>query len=322
MVAWVTPISIGRADRDRKADFNLDFHRSGLSKESGGVGGDFADLASVALVAGSELAASSAPWIADAVVPLVSAAVGGEVLTSEVVDGIAQVAIAIDTSLRTITQDQVASASLLAFCSEEPTHVVAPLQFGVEEVVAVLDITGEGIGATPVAAFDETRSYCRITIEGRGRTRVPQIVRLPRAMQRWRGRVGLLATLDAVGVARTALEYAGQREQFGRPIESSQAYKHRCATAYIDLFLAQALILRAANDLSRDAESTELALPAAVFSIAKATRICRDAVQLHGGIGFTWEAGLHRYLKRPRASRVMATGRSDVARRLRREWFS
>lgn len=116
-----------------------------------------------------------------------------------------------------------------------------------------------------------------------------------------------LVMSDAAGAARPALartvEYAQIREQFGRPIGSFKAYKHRSATAFVDLKLAQSVAFRAANSDSFESAS-RYALASAIEATASATRVCMYAIQLHSGIAYSWESGLHRYLRRSRADEI------------------
>jgi alkylation response protein AidB-like acyl-CoA dehydrogenase len=116
--------------------------------------------------------------------------------------------------------------------------------------------------------------------------------------------VGVVAlAADAMGAAHRAfdmsLEYAKQREQFGRPIGSFQAIKHKLADMYVLATGAEAAIEAAADSLDRgDPSARRKAAAAALFGRGAAARIAGDAVQIHGGIGFTWEHDAHILLKR------------------------
>ncbi|MER7175767.1 acyl-CoA dehydrogenase family protein [Streptomyces mesophilus] len=109
--------------------------------------------------------------------------------------------------------------------------------------------------------------------------------------------VGLLTAAEQLGsAARTtemAVQYAGEREQFGAPIGSFQAVKHLCAQMLARTELARAAVYAAAvtGDLADIAGAKLLADEAAV-------RCARDCLQVHGGMGFTWEADVHLHLKR------------------------
>jgi alkylation response protein AidB-like acyl-CoA dehydrogenase len=118
-------------------------------------------------------------------------------------------------------------------------------------------------------------------------------------------RLRLLAglALEAVGVAQRALElgveYVSQREQFGKKIGTYQAVSHPLADTYVETELARSLAYWAAWAVAEDDERAPLAVAAAKAQAAEtAVAACERAIQVHGGIGFTWEHPLHRYYKR------------------------
>jgi alkylation response protein AidB-like acyl-CoA dehydrogenase len=109
--------------------------------------------------------------------------------------------------------------------------------------------------------------------------------------------------IEACGVSRRALEYAIEhartREQFGKPIGVYQAVSHPLADAYTRLELARSLALWAAWCVAEDDDQAPIAAAAAKASAAEAAvQVCETAIQVHGGIGFTWEHVLHRMYKR------------------------
>jgi alkylation response protein AidB-like acyl-CoA dehydrogenase len=109
--------------------------------------------------------------------------------------------------------------------------------------------------------------------------------------------------LEACGVARRALEYAiehvSAREQFGKQIGVYQAVSHPVADAYTGLELARSLSLWAAWCVAEGDDQAPLAAAAAKASASEtAVTVCETAIQVHGGIGFTWEHELHRLYKR------------------------
>jgi alkylation response protein AidB-like acyl-CoA dehydrogenase len=124
-------------------------------------------------------------------------------------------------------------------------------------------------------------------------------------------RLRLLAALavEAVGVAQKALElgveYVSQREQFGKKIGAYQAVAHPLADTYVETELARSLAYWAAWCVAQESEQHGAQVPvAAVVAAAKAqtaetaVAACERSIQVHGGIGFTWEHVLHRYYKR------------------------
>ncbi|MFF5938487.1 acyl-CoA dehydrogenase family protein [Streptomyces sp. NPDC012508] len=115
---------------------------------------------------------------------------------------------------------------------------------------------------------------------------------------------------EAIGAAQAALdrtvEYVGSREQFGRPVGSFQAVKHRVADLYVQVEAARSLTYGAAREPAIGA----LALAAALEALRT---VAGETIQLHGGIGFTWEHEAHLYIKRATADELLF----GPARRLR-----
>ncbi len=133
-----------------------------------------------------------------------------------------------------------------------------------------------------------------------------------------RGAVG--AAAEMLGAARRCLDmavgYAKVREQFGQPIGSFQAIRHKCADMLLEVENAHAAVYYAAWALDAGAEDAELAASVAKAYVGDAARkVCGEAIQVHGGIGFTWEYDLHLYFKRAKALEPMY-GDGDYHREL------
>ncbi|MET9767452.1 acyl-CoA dehydrogenase family protein [Streptomyces sp. NPDC006415] len=154
-----------------------------------------------------------------------------------------------------------------------------------------------GLVRTRLTALDETRPLARVELrdtpaELLGADDTADVAAALAAAGRT---AAAILAAEAVGTAASALErtveYVKAREQFGRAVGSFQAVKHRLADLYVRVEAARS----AAYHAARDAEAGPLALAQAL----EAARITTgEAVQLHGGIGFTWEHEAHRYLKR------------------------
>ncbi|MGW1296254.1 acyl-CoA dehydrogenase family protein [Streptomyces sp. NPDC002533] len=154
-----------------------------------------------------------------------------------------------------------------------------------------------GLVRTRLTALDETRPLARLELrdtpaEPLGADDTADAAAALAAAGRT---AAAILAAEAVGTAASALErtveYVKTREQFGRAIGSFQAVKHRLADLYVRVEAARS----AAYHAARDPEAGPLALAQAL----EAARITTgEAVQLHGGIGFTWEHEAHRYLKR------------------------
>lgn len=133
---------------------------------------------------------------------------------------------------------------------------------------------------------------------------------------RLRGLAGY--ALEAVGIAQHALDlslqHAKERQQFGKPIGSYQAVSHQVADTYMGVELARSVSYWAAWSVATsDPQAPVAAASAKAYAAEAAVAACERAIQVHGGIGFTWEHVLHRYYKR--AQWIEATG--GTARRHR-----
>jgi alkylation response protein AidB-like acyl-CoA dehydrogenase len=118
--------------------------------------------------------------------------------------------------------------------------------------------------------------------------------------------VHVASAAEAVGVAARVTEmtvaYAKERKQFGRPIGSYQAVSHACAQMFLETEGARAIVYWAAWALDHEPETAPLAAASAkAYASDAAVNVTRTALQLHGGIGFTWEHDLHLFLKRAEA---------------------
>jgi len=123
-----------------------------------------------------------------------------------------------------------------------------------------------------------------------------------------RGAVG--AAAEMLGAARRCLDmavgYAKVREQFGQPIGSFQAIRHKCSEMLLEVENSHSAVYYAAWALDAKAEDAELAASVAKAYVGDASRkVCGEAIQVHGGIGFTWEYDLHIYFKRAKALEPM-----------------
>jgi alkylation response protein AidB-like acyl-CoA dehydrogenase len=110
-------------------------------------------------------------------------------------------------------------------------------------------------------------------------------------------------SLEAVGISakvlELAIEYAKERQQFGKPIGTYQAVSHRLSDTYVETELARSLAYWAAWCVAENDEQVDIACAAAkAYCGDAAVAACERSIQVHGGIGFTWEHVLHEYYKR------------------------
>jgi alkylation response protein AidB-like acyl-CoA dehydrogenase len=156
-----------------------------------------------------------------------------------------------------------------------------------------------GAQVEPVTALDPTRRLFRVS----GGEREP----LGGDVEHGRLRVIATNAAESVGVAQRALEmavaYAKERRQFERPIGSNQAVSHACAQMLLEVEGARAAVYWAAWALDHEHETAPLAVACAKSYAGDAgRRVPRAALQVHGGIGFTWDHDLHFFLKRGEAN--------------------
>ncbi|MBF8192381.1 acyl-CoA/acyl-ACP dehydrogenase [Nonomuraea sp. K274] len=156
----------------------------------------------------------------------------------------------------------------------------------------------EGAAVAVVPSFDLTRPVATVTFE-RATARRVGACDLAGVL---RFAAGLLAS-EQLGVAEwcldTTLAYVKERHQFARPIGSFQAIKHRLADLWLDVVRARAAARGAASDTSAVSVAVAQSWNAAV-----AVHAAEEALQLHGGIGMTWEHPVHLYLKRAKATEM------------------
>ncbi len=147
----------------------------------------------------------------------------------------------------------------------------------------------------PVELIDATRSYAKVSASAGDP--------LPGEVEAAADRSVVALAAELTGIAQRALEiaveYAKERQQFGRPIGAYQAVSHRCAGMLYDTEEARSLTYYAAWCADAEPESLPLAASMAKARASDAAwRVTNDAVQVLGGIGFTWEHDIHFFLKR------------------------
>jgi alkylation response protein AidB-like acyl-CoA dehydrogenase len=166
--------------------------------------------------------------------------------------------------------------------------------------VAVVAAPGGGVTVEVPQNLDPTRRSARVTLDG-----APAVV-IPGARAAMLDVARLIFGAEATGIAREctdqAAAYAKVREQFGRPIAMYQAVKHHCANMLVAVELATAAVWDAARAASRDDKEFSLtAAMAAALALPAADLDANLNIQVHGGIGFTWEHDAHLYLRRATA---------------------
>lgn len=164
-----------------------------------------------------------------------------------------------------------------------------------------------GVSVAAHMTMDQTRPYATVTLSG---AEGDPLADGAAAMQAARDAGWVCVAAEALGGAQEALDrtvaYAKERVQFGRAIGSFQAYKHRLADMMIEIEQARSAVYWAACAVDEQSPDAPLALHAAKSFAADTYFKCAgDMIQLHGGIGFTWEHDAHLFFKRARAIQSM-----------------
>ncbi len=188
------------------------------------------------------------------------------------------------------------------------------------EDVVVVDATADGVRVEVPVNLDPTRRSARVTLDG---AVVDVLVGGARALT---DLARVLLGAEATGVASECTEqaaaYAKVRVQFGRPIATFEAVKHHCANMLVATELATAAVWDAARAAGEGGDQFSLAAAEAVALALVAADECANLnIQVHGGIGFTWEHDAHLYLRRATALEAIAGGEAaarDVTDHVRR----
>lgn len=295
---------------------DLGLFGAAVAEEYGGAGGAVADLcamideAAYALIPGPVASTAVATLVIDEPALLAGLCTGG--LT-------AGVAVAADVREHS------------GRVSGEVEHVLGGLPTGLlvlpaDDHVVVVDAASPGVAVEPLRATDFSRPLARATLRG------APAFRLAVSRRRFVDLAATVLAAEAAGVARwtlhAAAEYAKVREQFDRPIGSFQAIKHMCAEMLLrsqQAAVAAADAAVAAADAAVASEhdppgvDDQLSIAAAVAAavgIGAAKANARDCIQVHGGIGISWEHDAHLYLRRAHAVGQLLGGRSVWVRRV------
>ena len=204
----------------------------------------------------------------------------------------------------------------------------APGSTGADGVsLFLVDAKTPGIGVTMLKTMDQTRKLGEVTFTG---VTVGADALLGTAGGGWalldrvvdRGKVGLAAEMcgGAQKVLEMSVEYAKVREQFGKPIGSFQAIQHKCANMLVEVESSKSITYYAAWAVANDVPEAPLAAAMAKAYTSDAYRhTAGEGIQIHGGIGFTWEHDMHIYFKRAKSSEVTfgdATWNREIVARL------
>jgi alkylation response protein AidB-like acyl-CoA dehydrogenase len=175
--------------------------------------------------------------------------------------------------------------------------------------VFAVEANAPGLTRAPVSALDLTRKLARVELSRTPAQRVgppDAAAALTRALDQ---AIALLAAEQAGAAQRClemAVDYAKLRVQFGRPIGSFQAIKHKCADMLLEVESAKSAARYAAWAAAESSDELPIAASVAKAYCSEALfHVAAENIQVHGGIGFTWEHDAHLYFRRAKVSELM-----------------
>lgn len=283
----------------------LGFSGIAIPEDRGGSGLGLVELAIIAEAAGSQVAAL--PMLGSVVQAAQAIAAGGsEAQQSAWIAGLLSgetiAAFVEDAGFRE-SEGRLTGAS--RFVTHGGSAEVLVVSNGRRAWIVRADTPGVSVDVP--TSMDQTRPLASVRLDGA----VGDQLADPAAALASSYRASLVAVAaEALGGAQECLDrtvaYSKERVQFGRPIGSFQAYKHRLADMMIEIEQARSAVYWAACAVDEGSPDAELALHAAkAFCTDTFFRCAGDMIQLHGGIGFTWEHDAHLFFKRARSLQTM-----------------
>jgi alkylation response protein AidB-like acyl-CoA dehydrogenase len=190
-----------------------------------------------------------------------------------------------------------------------PAGVLLVPADGVPHALYLVEVSAPGVAKAPVVSLDMTRQLCDLSFDDAPGTLIASGAAASAALEAaLTAGAGILAA-EQVGVAQRCLDmtvaYTKERRQFARPVGSFQALKHRMADVWVAVSQARAASRYAAACLATGDPDVKVAVAMAkAYCSDAAVLAAQECVQLHGGIGFTWEHPAHLYLKRAKADSI------------------
>jgi len=184
------------------------------------------------------------------------------------------------------------------------------------ESVFLVDATASGLSIERGRNLDETRPVSLVRFDSTPAVLLGSAGGAGAALAEARILLKLALAAEAAGAAERCLEvavdYAKVREQFGRPIGQFQAIKHHAADMFVAVQASNSIVYSAFENLEKTGEVTEVeSLVTSLTALENLVKVAGMDTQIHGGMGITWEAEVHFYLKRAKASQLVI-GSTDV----------
>jgi alkylation response protein AidB-like acyl-CoA dehydrogenase len=195
----------------------------------------------------------------------------------------------------------------------------------------IVDVAADatGLAITEQAVVDGTRHFAAVSADDVG-VAESSVWRFDGDaglhVQRLLDRAAVAVACDSLGVAEAMLSatvsFAEVRHQFGRPIGSFQAVKHACADMLVRISVARQLVRTAVDAVAGGRpDVTTAASMAKSYACGAAVEVAGKAMQLHGGIGYTWDSGIHAYLKRAALNRCLFGSPAVHRKKLAQRYF-
>jgi alkylation response protein AidB-like acyl-CoA dehydrogenase len=291
-----------------------------IPEEYGGLGLGFVELALVQEELGRALVPS--PFLGGAVLAVAALLHSGDgVAAKDYLPGIAA-GTTVATFAHRPGQLAVRRDGREPVLSGEVDHVLAgsaadllilPVTAGTGTSLYAVAGDAPGLRRSRLPTIDQTRPQARLRLDGTPARLVGPAGEAAAALTTVRAFGAAALAAEAVGGAARCLEltveYVRTRHQFGRPVGSFQAVKHRCADLYVEVETARSTAAYAAwAAATLAADLVEAALAAQAYCAGVYRHVAGETIQLHGGIGFTWEHDAHRYLKRATADDLLFGG--------------
>jgi alkylation response protein AidB-like acyl-CoA dehydrogenase len=244
----------------------------------------------------------------------------GSALLDRIVTGEARVAVVFPNfALNSKTID----ATFNTLCDADHATDLLILPYAGPPVLVALE--SAGVTVEPIQTWDRSRYFADIHLAGAASTQLD--IDAAAAGRIARAHLDLAMAWDCIGAAEQALEeavaYMGIRRQFDRPIGSFQSLKHRAADLKVGLELARALACNAGDLYAMRGDGwDDRAGQARLLAVRAFRAIAEDAIQFHGGIGFTWEHDCHTFLKRALMNEMLGETEAQVSDRIAPGIFS
>jgi alkylation response protein AidB-like acyl-CoA dehydrogenase len=190
-----------------------------------------------------------------------------------------------------------------------PAGVLLVPADGVPHGLYLVDMSASGVAKAPVTSLDMTRQLCDLSFDDTPGTLIASGPAATRALDAALGAGAGILAAELVGLAQRCLDmtvaYVKERRQFARPVGSFQGLKHRLAEEWVSVTQARAASRYAAACLASGSPDARVAVALAkAYCSEVAVNAAQECVQMHGGIGFTWEHTAHLYLKRAKADSI------------------